>query len=139
MSNKPNSIAVLTSGGDAPGMNAAVRAVVRSAINKNILLKVTGYKTIFTKCHILYVASESHCIWELSLRLNFFVSFIQFISFFEVIFYHLFHLLVGYFAHIISELFKKGSPLVFANLELYPFTPLSLGMKSLLSQKNFFW
>ncbi|MBQ8572798.1 MAG: 6-phosphofructokinase [Ruminococcus sp.] len=36
MSNKPNSIAVLTSGGDAPGMNAAVRAVVRSAINKNI-------------------------------------------------------------------------------------------------------
>ena len=31
MSN-PNSIAVLTSGGDAPGMNAAVRAVVRTAI-----------------------------------------------------------------------------------------------------------
>ena len=69
---------------------------------------------------------------------SFFLNFIQFISFFEVIFYHLFHLLVGYFAHIISELFKKGSPLVFANLELYPFTPLSLGMKSLLSQKNFF-
>ncbi len=36
MSQKQNSIAVLTSGGDAPGMNAAVRAVVRSAINKNI-------------------------------------------------------------------------------------------------------
>lgn len=36
MSQKPNSIAVLTSGGDAPGMNAAVRAVVRAAINKNI-------------------------------------------------------------------------------------------------------
>ena len=36
MSEKLNSIAVLTSGGDAPGMNAAVRAVVRSAINKNI-------------------------------------------------------------------------------------------------------
>ena len=36
MSQKPKSIAVLTSGGDAPGMNAAVRAVVRSAINKNI-------------------------------------------------------------------------------------------------------
>ncbi len=29
-------IAVLTSGGDAPGMNAAVRAVVRSALNKGI-------------------------------------------------------------------------------------------------------
>ena len=27
-------IGVLTSGGDAPGMNAAVRAVVRAAINK---------------------------------------------------------------------------------------------------------
>lgn len=29
-------IAVLTSGGDAPGMNAAVRAVVRKAIYHNI-------------------------------------------------------------------------------------------------------
>ena len=29
-------IAVLTSGGDAPGMNACIRAVVRSALNKNI-------------------------------------------------------------------------------------------------------
>ena len=27
-------IGVLTSGGDAPGMNAAIRAVVRTAINK---------------------------------------------------------------------------------------------------------
>ena len=34
------SIAVLTSGGDAPGMNAAVRAVVRAGINKG--LKVYG-------------------------------------------------------------------------------------------------
>ena len=29
-------IAVLTSGGDAPGMNAAVRAVVRTALNAGI-------------------------------------------------------------------------------------------------------
>ena len=36
------SIGVLTSGGDAPGMNAAVRAVVRSAIAKGI--KVYGIK-----------------------------------------------------------------------------------------------
>lgn len=35
-------IAILTSGGDAPGMNAAVRAVVRSAIAKGI--KVYGIK-----------------------------------------------------------------------------------------------
>jgi len=33
-------IAVLTSGGDAPGMNAAIRAVVRTALEKN--LKVMG-------------------------------------------------------------------------------------------------
>ncbi len=42
MSEIANSIAVLTSGGDAPGMNAAVRAVVRAAINRN--LKVYGVK-----------------------------------------------------------------------------------------------
>ena len=29
-------IAILTSGGDAPGMNAAIRAVVRTAIYNNI-------------------------------------------------------------------------------------------------------
>ena len=32
---KQRNIAVMTSGGDAPGMNANVRAIVRSAINKN--------------------------------------------------------------------------------------------------------
>jgi len=36
MSEKIKRIGVLTSGGDAPGMNAAVRAVVRSAISKGI-------------------------------------------------------------------------------------------------------
>ncbi|HBM81909.1 MAG TPA: ATP-dependent 6-phosphofructokinase, partial [Clostridiaceae bacterium] len=35
-------IGVLTSGGDAPGMNAAIRAVVRSGIDKN--LKVMGIR-----------------------------------------------------------------------------------------------
>ena len=35
-------IGVLTSGGDAPGMNAAVRAVVRAAIDKGI--KVLGIR-----------------------------------------------------------------------------------------------
>ena len=32
-------IAVLTSGGDAPGMNAAIRAVVRQAISKGKKVK----------------------------------------------------------------------------------------------------
>ena len=36
MNDKPKAIAVLTSGGDAPGMNAAIRAVVRAATHYNI-------------------------------------------------------------------------------------------------------
>ena len=31
-----NKIAVLTSGGDAPGMNAAIRAVVRTALHNGV-------------------------------------------------------------------------------------------------------
>lgn len=36
MENQIKRIGVLTSGGDAPGMNAAVRAVVRSAVGRGI-------------------------------------------------------------------------------------------------------
>ena len=36
MADKLKKIGVLTSGGDAPGMNAAIRAVVRSAVFNNI-------------------------------------------------------------------------------------------------------
>ena len=36
MSNQVKRIGVLTSGGDAPGMNAAVRAVVRTALNRGV-------------------------------------------------------------------------------------------------------
>lgn len=39
MANKINTIGVLTSGGDAPGMNAAIRAVVRTAIAKGMKVK----------------------------------------------------------------------------------------------------
>lgn len=42
MSNRIKRIGVLTSGGDAPGMNAAVRAVVRTAVDGG--LKVTGIR-----------------------------------------------------------------------------------------------
>ena len=38
MSTKFRRIGVLTSGGDAPGMNAAVRAVVRTAISCGAIL-----------------------------------------------------------------------------------------------------
>ena len=36
MEQKVKRIGVLTSGGDAPGMNAAVRAVVRAAVGRSI-------------------------------------------------------------------------------------------------------
>ena len=42
MNNQINTIGVLTSGGDAPGMNAAIRAVVRRAISRG--MKVKGIK-----------------------------------------------------------------------------------------------
>ncbi|MEG1572050.1 MAG: 6-phosphofructokinase [Bacteroidales bacterium] len=44
-------IAVLTSGGDAPGMNAAIRSVVRTAINEKILVVGVshGYKGLINK------------------------------------------------------------------------------------------
>lgn len=42
MANKIKTIAVMTSGGDAPGMNAAIRAVVRTAISRGV--KVKGIK-----------------------------------------------------------------------------------------------
>lgn len=46
MINDIKTIGVLTSGGDAPGMNAAVRAVTRAAISNNIRVKAIfrGYK-----------------------------------------------------------------------------------------------
>ena len=42
MAKEIKTVAVLTSGGDAPGMNAAIRAVVRTALFRG--LKVKGVK-----------------------------------------------------------------------------------------------
>ena len=39
MAKEIKTIGVLTSGGDAPGMNAVVRAVVRTALSKSIKVK----------------------------------------------------------------------------------------------------
>ena len=46
MNAKPYTIGVLTSGGDAPGMNAAIRAVVRTAVanNAQVLAIANGYE-----------------------------------------------------------------------------------------------
>jgi 6-phosphofructokinase 1 len=56
---KCKTIAVLTSGGDAPGMNAAIRAVVRSSISKGIrpIGIMRGYGGIF-----------NHDIFEMSIQ-----------------------------------------------------------------------
>ncbi len=50
MEYKLNCIGILTSGGDAPGMNAAIRAVTRAAIYNNIRVKAIyhGYKGLIT-------------------------------------------------------------------------------------------
>lgn len=51
MASKIKTIGVLTSGGDAPGMNAAIRAVVRMAISKDIKVKgiFQGYKGLLNE------------------------------------------------------------------------------------------
>ena len=51
MANAVNTIAVLTSGGDAPGMNAATRAVVRTALAKGLKVKgiLKGYNGLLNE------------------------------------------------------------------------------------------
>ena len=45
---KINTIGILTSGGDAPGMNAAIRAVTRAAIANDIRVMAVfrGYESL---------------------------------------------------------------------------------------------
>ena len=51
MAPKLKTIGVLTSGGDAPGMNAAIRAVVRNAISLGMNVKgiYQGYKGLLNE------------------------------------------------------------------------------------------
>lgn len=51
MADKIKTIGVLTSGGDAPGMNAAIRAVVRTAIDKGMKVKgiLKGYQGLLNE------------------------------------------------------------------------------------------
>ena len=51
MAAKIKTIGVLTSGGDAPGMNAAIRAVVRKAIANGVKVKgiKKGYKGLLNE------------------------------------------------------------------------------------------
>ena len=62
---KQKTIAVLTSGGDAPGMNTAIRAVVRSALYKNmcVLGVRRGYAGLLAKDVVkLNLRSVSDCL-----------------------------------------------------------------------------
>ena len=58
-------IGILTSGGDAPGMNAAIRAVTRSAIYNGIAVKgiYRGYKGMITD-----EIEEYHTAWRYDLE-----------------------------------------------------------------------
>ena len=54
-------IAVLTSGGDAPGMNAAVRAIVRNAIHNDLHIYgfIRGFEGMINARQDVYVAEEA--------------------------------------------------------------------------------
>ena len=60
MENQIKTIGVLTSGGDAPGMNAAIRAVVRTAISKGLKVKgiMRGYAGLLNE-EIVDMATKS--------------------------------------------------------------------------------
>lgn len=79
MAHEINTIGVLTSGGDAPGMNAAIRAVVRTALSKGKKVKgiMRGYQglleeEILTWTHTVFPISssgaeqylEQHAVWN---------------------------------------------------------------------------
>ena len=58
-------IGVLTSGGDAPGMNAAIRAVVRTALQKGLAVKgiMRGYAGLLAEEIVdMNRASVADCI-----------------------------------------------------------------------------
>ena len=55
-------IGVLTSGGDAPGMNAAIRGVVRSALTEG--LEVMGIYDIFNTIPRLFAFSKSKLVFS---------------------------------------------------------------------------
>ena len=56
MAKQVKTIGVLTSGGDAPGMNAAIRAVVRKAIGNGVKVKgiKKGYQGLFKRRNCRY-------------------------------------------------------------------------------------
>jgi len=63
--NSPNNILILSSGGDAPGMNAAMRSVVRSAIQRGMSVfgATGGYDGVLDNAiHPLHADSVANCL-----------------------------------------------------------------------------
>ena len=62
MANEVNTIGVLTSGGDAPGMNAAIRAVVRCALTAGKKVKgiQRGYAGLLQRSEERRVGKECY-------------------------------------------------------------------------------
>ena len=55
------SIGILTSGGDAPGMNAAIRAVTRSAIYNGFTVKgiMRGFKGLVFNLSLIHISEPT--------------------------------------------------------------------------------
>ena len=76
-------IAVLTSGGDAPGMNAAVRAVTRAALSKGIKVSSWVLVMFFAKvfCKGISERKEVEEVWVFDYKVGILsVLFTVFIS-----------------------------------------------------------
>ena len=60
MERKINTIGVLTSGGDSPGMNAAIRAVTRTARyhDMNVIGVMRGYQGLIDKEFVKFTSSS---------------------------------------------------------------------------------
>ena len=59
-------IGILTSGGDAPGMNAAIRAVVRSAFDEGI--EVIGFERGYDGLIMMSMSFLIYVQWEISYK-----------------------------------------------------------------------
>ena len=70
MAKEINTIGVLTSGGDAPGMNAAIRAVVRQAISKGKKVKgiKRGYAGLLIQSLVVVLFYRLPVVWSLPHR-----------------------------------------------------------------------
>jgi 6-phosphofructokinase 1 len=63
MQQKVSKIGVLTSGGDSPGMNAAVRAVVRTGIYNG--LEVFGIMRVIAGSLKTILSRFIHAVWQI--------------------------------------------------------------------------